>query len=583
MRILLTAFNSRFTHSSLALRYLEAACRQAGQSPVIYEPTIQTPLTSVLMDIYRHKPMIVGIAVHIWNRDLSFALAAAIKQVMPETWVLVGGPEVTYSASAVLTCHPAIDAVIMGEGDELFPLVVTDLTTQGRLISRPGLALRTENGVVLNGAPLEVPSLDALPFPYQNAKDNEWCDRILYYETSRGCPFHCAYCLSAVSRSVRRRSLFLVLQELDQIIKMQPKQVKFVDRTFNLDETYFQPILAFLAEQHTDLEFHFELAVERISESFLEWLQTAPTGRFRFEIGVQTITPEALIAINRQQDWAIAQSRLKRLCAMKNCVTHLDLICCLPHDTEASFAASIDAVYLLGADEVQLGFLKLLPGAPLQQKAFEYGYRYLADTPPYEVLASDTMPYEAVSRFKRMEVLFDQFYNAGRFKATLALLVREAFGGSLTSCLHTLSEWWEAEGLFQVQQNPRVAAKELWRFIQTLSDKLQQAASECLMMDILLFQPGWRPAFLPWRSDNQDKAAMAFWRDIDKVRRYLPAYEPLSWREINRRYALEWFSMYDPVEQCVNYKQQTARPVLIDSQQHEIKCWLLVESNGVIE
>lgn len=576
MRVLLTAFNSRFTHSSLALRYLAAACRQAKQEIAVYEPTIQTPLTSVLMEVYRHKPDIIGIAVHIWNRDLSLALAAAVKQVMPAVTVIVGGPEVSYAAEQTLQENSAIDAVIMGEGDELFPMVVGDLTTRGNLVSRPGLAFRISGEIVVNGEPLEVASLDALPFAYADATTGEWKDRILYYETSRGCPFRCAYCLSAVSRSVRRRSLPVVLSELRQIIAMQPKQVKFVDRTFNLDESYFRPILAFLAEQDTDLEFHFELAVERLSESFLDWLTEAPAGRFRFEIGVQTINPVSLEAINRQQDWQITRQRLLRLCAMKNCVTHLDLICCLPHDTEESFAKALDEVYLLGADEVQLGFLKLLPGAPLQQQAAQYGFRYLPNTPPYEVLASATMPYEAVSRFKRMETLFDQFYNAGRFKKTVALLTKAVFHHSVSAFLHALSEWWDAEGLFQVQQNPRVAAEQLWRFIQTLPENIRQSASECLMLDVLSFQQGWRPEFLPWRNAEQEAWAIAFWRDVERVRSFLPDYEPLSWREINRRYAVEWFCAYDPVSGGMKNGCEKPKAVLIDIREQPVKCWWLI-------
>lgn len=583
MRVLLTAFNSRFTHSSLALRYLAAACRQAKQEIVVYEPTIQTPLTSVLMDVYRAKPDIIGIAVHIWNRELSLALAAAVKQVMPMVKVVVGGPEVSYAAEQTLREHDAIDAVVMGEGDELFPVVVSDLMTMGYFVSRPGLAFRVDEEIVVNSEPLEVASLDNLPFAYADAAPDEWKDRILYYETSRGCPFRCAYCLSAVSRSVRRRSLPLVLSELRQIIAMKPKQVKFVDRTFNLDENYFRPILAFLAEQDTDLEFHFELAVERLSESFLDWLADVPDGRFRFEIGVQTINPVSLKAINRQQDWQITRQRLLRLCAMKNCVTHLDLICCLPHDTEDSFAQALDEVYLLGADEVQLGFLKLLPGAPLQQQATQYGFRYLPKTPPYEVLASNTMPYEAVSRFKRMETLFDQLYNAGRFKKTVDLLTQAVFNHSVSVFLRTLSEWWEAEGLFQVQQNPRVAAEQLWRFIQTLPGNIRQGASECLMLDVLSFQQGWRPAFLPWRNAEQEAQAIAFWRDVERVRSFLSDYEPLSWREINRRYAVEWFCAYNPVTGGMETSGSIPQPVLVDIRQQPAKCWWLKKIDKVME
>ena len=583
MRVLLTAFNSRFTHSSLALRYLAAACRQAKQEIAVYEPTIQTPLTSVLMDVYRHKPDIIGIAVHIWNRDLSLALAAAVKQVMPTVKVIVGGPEVSYAAEQTLRENSAIDAVIMGEGDELFPMVVGDLTTTGNFVSRPGLAFRIDGEIVVNGEPLEVASLDALPFAYADAIPGEWKDRILYYETSRGCPFRCAYCLSAVSRSVRSRSLTLVLSELRQIIAMKPKQVKFVDRTFNLDEKYFRPILAFLAEQDTDLEFHFELAVERLSESFLDWLSSVPAGRFRFEIGVQTINPVSLKAINRQQDWQITRQRLLRLCAMKNCVTHLDLICCLPHDTEESFSQSLDEVYLLGADEVQLGFLKLLPGAPLHHQATQYGFRYLPNTPPYEVLASNAMPYEAVSRFKRMETLFEQFYNTGRFQQTVALLTQAVFNQSVSAFLRALSEWWEAEGLFQVQQNPRVAAEQLWRFIQTLPENIRQGASECLMLDVVSFQQGWRPDFLPWRNAEQETMAIAFWRDVEGVRFFLPDYAPLSWREINRRYAIEWFCEYDPVSGGMRTSCQKPQPVLIDIRKQPVKCWWVKEMKQDIE
>ncbi len=583
MRVLLTAFNSRFTHSSLALRYLDAACKKAGHDASIYETTIQTPLASVLMEVYQRRPEVVGLAVHIWNRDLSLSLAAAIKQVMPQTRVVVGGPEVTYAARAVLEANPAIDAVVMGEGDQLFPQLLSDLAERGAFVSRPGLAFRTQAQIVLEGGPLEVAELDDLPFPYCHAAENEWRDRVLYYETSRGCPFRCAYCLSAVSRSVRRRSLPVVLAELATIIKMRPRQVKFVDRTFNLDEAYFRPILAYLAEQDTELEFHFELAVERLSESFLTWLESAPPGRFRFEVGVQTITPDALCAINRQQDWAVAKERLSRLCALRNCVTHLDLICGLPHDTPESFAAALDAVYRLGPDELQLGFLKLLPGAPLQQEAARYEYRYLPNTPPYEVLASKTMPYEDMSRFKRMEALLDQLYNTGRFKRIVALLVEQVYERSVSRFLRALSVWWEGEGLFQVQQNPRVAAEHLWRFVQTLPERIQPAAAECLMLDVLVFQPGWRPAFLPWRNESQEAMAVAFWRDEERVRRYLPDYQHLSWREINRRYAVEWFLAYDPVGGGLSGERQAARPVLVDLTSEYAKCWQLTEKQGAIE
>ena len=540
MKIVLTAIGSKYIHTALGLRSICAYAKAHGINAELIEDSAQTPLLSALAEITAKEPDVVGLSVHIWNKNYVFSLIRLLRKVMPQVKIVVGGPEVSFNPERIFAECPQIDYIIMGEGEETFVKLMHALADGGEVPEH--VAYKKDGAVIANGGTSVVSDLDVLEFAYPDLSEVVEAKKIVYYECTRGCPFNCSYCLSGISRNVRRRSLTKVFADLDRLIAGGVPLVKFVDRTYNLDENYFLPIMQHLAEAKTDATFHFEIKADLLSENVLKFLETVPKGRFQFEIGVQTTNPQTLQAINRHDNWQKLTENVTRLLRSGNIHLHLDLIAGLPYEGLEEFEKSFNDVYGLQPHMLQLGFLKVLPGTQMESQTREHALVYM-DEPPYEILATKYISYNELGFLKVLEDVFDHTYNTGRFVYTLKYLTK--IEGSAFAFYSKFAKWWQARGEYPLGHNVRGVTKLLYDFARECYKEEFTAVCELLRFDVLMAQPGWKPEFLCWHSSELNEKIMAFWRDADKVRQYVPDYDFATWRQIQKNYAVEYFD-FDP-------------------------------------
>ena len=541
MKIVLTAIGSKYIHTALGLRSICAYAQKCGIEATLIESTVQTPLLSALAEITAYKPDLVGLSVHIWNKNYVYSLVRLLRKVLPAVKIVAGGPEVAFDPQRIFAECRELDFIVLGEGEEVFAELVRALESGGEVPMH--VAYKNGGEVVAKGGTTVVQDLDVMEFAYPDLDEVVAAKKIVYYECTRGCPFNCSYCLSGISRNVRRRSLEHVFADLDRLIAAKVPLVKFVDRTYNLDENYFLPIMRHLAEAETDATFHFEIKADLLSENVLKFLEGVPKGRFQFEIGVQTTNTPTLAAINRRDDWAQLTANVKRLLAAGNIHLHLDLIAGLPYEGLQEFRKSFNDVYGLQPHMLQLGFLKVLPGTQMERECAEHALVYM-DEPPYEILSTKYINYEGLRFLKVLEDVFENTYNSGRFKYTLRYLI--GLEGDAFAFYSRLAAWWQARGEYPLGHNARGVTKLLWQFAQECYSGEFSKICELLRFDILLAQPGWKPEFLNWHNEELNEKVMAFWRDADKVHGYVPDYNFATWRQIQKKYAIERFD-FDPV------------------------------------
>lgn len=356
MKTILVAINSKYVHTALGLRYVSEFCKTKGLDVTVIEETIQTPLLAVLAEITSAKPAVIGFSVHIWNKAYVYSLIELVRKVMPAVKIVVGGPEVAFEPERIFTEKSEIDFIVQGEGEVCLAELLQALV--GNISEVPcHIAYRDNKGIVQNnGGVTVVDDLAELAFPYPDLDAVVEANKIVYYECTRGCPFNCSYCLSGISKTVRRRPLEKVLLDLERFIEAKVPLVKFVDRTYNLDEAYFLPIMHYLSMADTETTFHFEIKADLLSENTLRFLETVPEGRFQFEIGVQSTNDATLKAIGRENNWEKLAYNVERLLAGGNIHLHLDLIAGLPYEGVKEFIKSFNDVYSLRPHMLQLGF-----------------------------------------------------------------------------------------------------------------------------------------------------------------------------------------------------------------------------------
>lgn len=537
MQVVLSAINSKYIHTGLGLRYVGEYAKAQGHEVTLIEETINTPILAVLEKIMAVPAQVYGFSVHIWNKQFVFKLIRMLRKLRPEAAIVIGGPEVAFDAEKIFAELPQADYIVQGEGELVFSELLEYLAGGGSVPQH--IAYREGEQVNLNGGITVIDDMSLLPFPYPDLEKMLAEHKIVYYECTRGCPFNCAYCLSGISRSVRKRPLELVLRDLDRFIAAGVPLVKFVDRTYNLDEKYFLPMMRHLAQADTNATFHFEIKADILSEHVMDFLATVPKGRFQLEIGIQSTHQPTLKAINRQDNWEKLAANVKRLLSFGNMHIHVDLIAGLPYEDLPTFAKSFDDVYGLGADMLQLGFLKVLPGTQMRREAEQHDLRYM-DEPPYEILATKYMPYEDMLYLKHLDNILDQTANSGGFKYTLRALLR-ASGMTAFAFYKQLTQWWVEAGFYPQTHNAKGVAAILKQFIEENYVEQQAELLEILRFDVFCEIPQWRPEWLKWQTEEIFEAVSAFWRDEEKVRRYIPAYKFSSWRQIHKLYPIELF------------------------------------------
>lgn len=538
MQVLLTAINSKYIHTGLGIRYVGEYAKENGHKVDLLEETINSPILAVLEKIMEHKADVFGFSVHIWNKPFVFKLISMLHKLRPEAKIVVGGPEVAFDAERIFTELPVIDYIIQGEGELVFTALLNSLENNGAVPQH--IAYVKKGKVELNGGITVVEDLSILPFPYPDLVKINNEHKIVYYECTRGCPFNCAYCLSGISRQVRKRPLELVLRDLDRFIAAGVSLVKFVDRTYNLDEKYFLPMLQHLAAADTDATFHLEIKADILTDKVLDFLATAPKGRFQMEIGIQSTHQETLKAINRQDNWTRLASNVRRLLSLGNMHIHVDLIAGLPYENLPTFAKSFNDVYGLEADMLQLGFLKVLPGTQMRKETEKHGLLYM-DEPPYEILATKYMPYADMQFLKRLENVLDQTGNSGSFKHILKMLISKN-GGDAFAFYKELTCWWVDNGFYPQTHNAKGTAEIIYKYIKEHYSVAEASVLlEILRYDVFISVPGWKPVWLAWNTEAIFEKVSDFWRNEELVRRYIPEYKFSSWRQIHKNYPVELF------------------------------------------
>lgn len=430
MNILLAAVNAKYIHSNLAVYSLKASAGAYEPMVGLAEYTVNHSKDDIFRAIYGKKPELLFFSCYIWNRDIVFSLAADLHKILPETVIWVGGPEVSYDARQVLEENPAFAGVMCGEGEvSFYRLLEYYAGKKGCLDDVPGIVWRSGNGELRTGAEPELPDMDALPFvyeqPFVRADEAAFENRIIYYESSRGCPFSCSYCLSSIDKRTRFRNTQTVKKELAFFLEKRVRQVKFVDRTFNSRRSHALEIWNFIREHDNGVtNFHFEIAADILTDDEAALLAQMRPGLVQLEIGVQTVNADALRAVRRTGSFETIARRVRQIAAGHNVHQHLDLIAGLPFEDFESFRRSFNEVYSLRPQQLQLGFLKVLRGCEMRRRAEEYGMIYRSE-PPYEVLQTKWISCEELLRLKEVEEMVEVYYNSGQFPHTTAALEKE--------------------------------------------------------------------------------------------------------------------------------------------------------------
>ena len=414
------AVNAKYIHSNLAVYSLKKYAEKYGNNRheiVIKEYTINQYVEEIVADIYKEQADVLGFSCYIWNIGHVLEIIDDLKAVRPEQDVFVGGPEVSYNAGQILDTHANIDYVMCGEGEETFRQFL-DNYYNGELHNKKinGLAYRTDREIKENPV-MCLTDLSKIPFVYENMEDFE--NKIIYYETSRGCPFSCSYCLSSIDKRIRFRDLELVKKELQFFLDNKTAQVKFVDRTFNCNPAHAMEIWKYIKEHDNSItNFHFEIAADLMTDEELEIISDMRPGLIQLEIGVQSTNEKTLEAIHRKTDIREIAEVTRRIKKNHNIHQHLDLIAGLPYEDYNSFQHSFNEVYAMKPDQLQLGFLKVLHGANISEEAKEYEIIY-SNRPPYEVLKTKWITFDEILKLKEVETVVEIYYNSFQFAETI--------------------------------------------------------------------------------------------------------------------------------------------------------------------
>ena len=568
MKILLTAINAKYIHSNLAVYSLKAYSQNEGVE--LAEYTINQRSEDILMDIYKRRPDVLCFSCYIWNLDVVEELVRELGKLMPDLVIWLGGPEVSYDARDVLCRLPMVRGVMKGEGEETFAelckIYRCSKHTDEELENLAGITFRRADGTIIENPWREVMDLSKVPFVYQRIEDFE--HKIVYYESSRGCPFSCSYCLSSVDKRLRFRNLELVKQELQFFLDHEVPQVKFVDRTFNCKHDHAIAIWKYIAEHDNGItNFHFEVAADLLNEEELKILEGMRPGLVQLEIEVQSTNPDTIRAIRRTMDFDKVSEVVARIQKKGNIHQHLDLIAGLPYEDIQRFARSFDDVYALKPEQLQLGFLKVLKGSYMEEQQKTYGLEHKS-RPPYEVLYTKWLSYEDVIRLKGIEEMVEVYYNSRQFTHTIEALEQEYT--SSFEMYDRLREYYEEKGYGSVQHKRSARYDILLSYILYHHPKKVQYYRELLIYDYYLRENAkTRPEFAGEYKVSKEELR-TFYENEEEKRKYLVNYQAYDRNQMRKMTHLEYFSyfgkyiLFDYMEK--NPLNQEARTCVADFQ-----------------
>lgn len=493
-KILLVGINSQYVHTNISVRYLKKFIEENSDLKAeIYETNINNQLMNIIKDIFEAKPDTLIFSTYIWNKEYVFDLTREIKKVLPEVKIALGGPEVSFEWDKIMDENPEIDYIFVGEGEK----VVFNFLTRN-IHEVKGVVYR-ENGIKYNGNEPLIENLDIVPFPYD---DSELLDatKIFYYESSRGCPFNCSYCMSSIDKTVRYYSIERTKKDLKRFLDSPIKLLKFVDRTFNLKKERYLEIWRFLLENYREgITFHFEINANIFDDETLDFLETVPKGYFQFEIGVQTIDPDAMRSIGRVNILDKLAHNVRRI--SRNIHLHLDLIAGLPYDTYEKFEKSFNYVYDLKPEMIQLGFLKLLKGTKMYSEIEKYGYKYFSK-PPYEVFSNNFVSFADIIKLKNLEKLLDYYYNSEQFEKSVDWVIDNFYNSNPFLFYNEISQYYEEKGYLKVSHKDVAIFNFLNNFYLEKGFPKKEIFTEYLKYDFLkVKKSGVHPH---WLKDEKD-------------------------------------------------------------------------------
>ncbi|HCW73003.1 MAG TPA: B12-binding domain-containing radical SAM protein, partial [Clostridiaceae bacterium] len=510
MKVLLAAINSKYIHTNISLRYLEKITKGLPVLTERVEFTINEQTDRILEEIIERKPDLVAFSVYIWNFELVRELSVLIKCVDENIKILYGGPEVSYDSKKHLEIMSG-DYIIRGEGELAYEDLIGSLFRHTELKSVKGLTFRNGDEIIIN-PDREKMEMSLVPYPYDEEEDLK--GKLSYIEASRGCPYRCSYCLSSSERDLRFLPYEEVVRRVEKLLEMGTSVVKFIDRTFNIHPDAYE-IWKYLISLDTAVTFHFEISPDLIREEHIALLKTAPVGRIQFEVGIQSTKQEVLLSINRFIGFSKVLEKLQTLVTLKNIHNHMDLIAGLPYDTKESFKESFNDVYSLKPDMLQLGFLKVIKGTPMERDAKKYGIIY-SPYAPYEVLKTRWMDFSDLRSLHHTEEALERYYNSGRFKETLSYVLREE---------KDPFSFYESLGRFTGEKYPGISfgAKEQFLLLRDFSRKwldIGQGSPQDVVLNELLkfdwlsgnkkqFVPGFLDRKLPENNEEKRRISKA--------------------------------------------------------------------------
>lgn len=494
MKILLAACNAKYIHSNLAVYNLRAYAEDYRKNIILKEYTINQQKDEILRDIYLEKPDIICFSCYIWNISFVKELAEDLKKILPDSVFWAGGPEVSFDAEEFLKKNPGFFGVMAGEGEETFrELCRFYVDKEGSLEEIPGIAFYCGETIRHNGW-REIMDLSCVPFAYEDMED--FRNKIVYYESSRGCPFSCSYCLSSVDKKLRFRNLDLVKRELQFFIDRKVPQVKFVDRTFNCKHSHAMEIWKYILEHDNGItNFHFEISADLLKEEELSLMEKMRPGLIQLEIGVQSTNLETIKAIRRTMNFEKLSGIVEKIHSFGNIHQHLDLIAGLPYEDYESFRNSFNHVYALKPEQLQLGFLKVLKGSLMKEMAEEYGIIH-KEKEPYEVLSTKWLSYGEILKLKTVESMVEVYYNSGQFQNTLNYM--ENFFEDGFSLYEEFGKFYEEKGYHSISHSRMRRYEILLEFLEQRQEISREKAVDAMLLDLYLRENlKSRPSFAP--------------------------------------------------------------------------------------
>jgi len=544
MKTVLVGINSKYIHTCLAIWYLKASIfkneklNNACNDIISREFTINDNKDSILSEIYKEKPDVLTFSSYIWNIEIILILSKEIKKLLPHCNIILGGPEVSYDAHLVLEENCAIDFVLCGEGEENFPILYASLLNHSEDYKQlSGIAYRTENSIVYKEGFSLVQNLDEIESPYTPELMKSVTNRIVYYESSRGCPFSCSYCISSTFNGVRFFSFDRVKSDLNTLLTYKPKLIKFVDRTFNCNKQRAKEIFKYIISLDCNTLFHFEAAADLFDDELLELLSHARKGLIQLEIGIQTTNANALEEIDRVTDLDKLSKNVINILKTGNIHVHVDLIAGLPLEDLESFKKSFDSVYGMRPHKLQLGFLKLLKGSKVRNEASKHGFTY-RNYAPYEVLSNNYVSYDDILLLKDLEEVLERYFNSARFDNSLEFIESNLFSHSF-ELYYKLSVFCREGGYLDRPISYRENISILYKFFENIKtyEKDLEVFRQKMIFDFLSSDSSCAiPECLKREGDLLSVSTIhQLLKDDEFIKAYLPEFKGIQTKNILKK------------------------------------------------